>query len=111
MLIGLTYDTPRERLDRFVKRFREVVLAQPKIDPEDIYVGLKDFGSSSIDIGLLCHLRVSDYGAQVDEQHKLVMGIIALAEEVEVEFAFPTRTVHVASGWPLPTTNGSAPNA
>jgi small-conductance mechanosensitive channel len=113
MLIGLTYDTPRERLDGFVKRLREVVLAQPKVDPDDVYVGLKDFGASSIDIGLICHLRVFDYGAQVEAKHALVMEIIALAEEVGVEFAFPTRTLHLAGNaeppHPLATEPDPAP--
>ncbi len=110
MLIGLTYDTPRERLDGFVKRLREVALAQPKVDPDDVYVGLKDFGASSIDIGLICHLRVFDYAAQVEAKHSLVMEIIALAEEVGVEFAFPTRTVHVAGNGEGPRPLTTEPN-
>lgn len=109
MLLGLTYDTPRERLDTFVKRLREVVLAQAKVDPDDVYVGLKDFGASSIDIRLICHLRVSDFTAQVEAQHMLVMEIIALAEEGGVEFAFPTRTLHVAGNAELAGAPDSAP--
>jgi small-conductance mechanosensitive channel len=96
MLIGVTYGTSREKLDEFVKRLHEVLLSQSKVDPADIYVGLHGFGASSIDIDLLCHLRVSDYASQVESQHKIMMDIIALAEELGVEFAFPTRTLHLA---------------
>jgi small-conductance mechanosensitive channel len=96
MLIGVTYDTPREKLDEFAKRLREVLLSQPTVDPADVYVGLQGFGASSIDIDLLCHLQVSDYASQVQAQHKIMMDIIALAEELGVEFAFPTRTLHLA---------------
>jgi small-conductance mechanosensitive channel len=93
--VGLTYDTPREKLDTFVKRLKERLLEQPRIDRDDLYVGLKSFGASSIDIELMFYLKVYAYGSQVDAQHAIVMDIIALAEEVGVEFAFPTRTVHV----------------
>ena len=96
MLIGVTYDTPRETLDEFAKRLRDVLLSQPEVDRDDVYVGLKGFGASSIDIDLLCHLRVSDYSSQVEAQHKIMMDIIALAEDLSVEFAFPTRTLHLA---------------
>jgi len=95
--LGFTYDTPRERLDTFVHRLREVVLQQPKVDPSDIYVGLKGFGASSIDIDLICHLRVFDYGSQVEEQHKLILDIIALADDIGISFAFPTRTLYMAA--------------
>ncbi|MGF1447386.1 MAG: mechanosensitive ion channel family protein [Pikeienuella sp.] len=96
MTVGLTYDTPRETLDAFVQRLHEVVRAQQAVDPDDIYVGLSNFGASSIDIALLCHFRVSSYAEQIEAQHKLMIEIIALAEELEAEFAFPTRTVHLA---------------
>jgi small-conductance mechanosensitive channel len=97
LAVGLTYDTPREKLDIFVKRLRELLLDQPRIDREDLYVGLKGFGASSIDIELMFYLRVYSYGSQIEAQHAIVIDIIALAEEVGVEFAFPTRTVHVSS--------------
>jgi small-conductance mechanosensitive channel len=112
LAVGLTLDTPREKLDRFVSRLREVMRDQPRVDHDDLYVGLKSFGASSIDIELMFYLKVQDYGAQVDAQHAIVMEIIALAEEVGVEFAFPTRTVHVqppaAQG---PETAGPGPAA
>jgi small-conductance mechanosensitive channel len=119
LVVGLTYDTPRAKFDTFVRRLRQVVLEQPTADPNDVYVGLSDFGASSIDIQLLCHFRVADYAAQVEAQHALIMDIIALAEEVGVSFAFPTRTVHVQGGAPLPapseptveTANAAVPRA
>ncbi|SIO44231.1 Small-conductance mechanosensitive channel [Rhodovulum sp. ES.010] len=100
--IGLTYDTPRDKLDKFVKRLREVLLDQPRIDREDLYVGLKCFGASSIDIEVMCYLRVFAYGSQVEAQHALILDIVSLAEEVGVEFAFPTRTVQLAGAAEAP---------
>jgi small-conductance mechanosensitive channel len=96
LTVGLTYDTPREKLGTFVQRLRQVLLDQPFVDREDVYVGLKEFGASSIDIALLCHFRVPGYAEQIEAQHQLIMDVIALAEDLGVEFAFPTRTVQVS---------------
>jgi len=104
MTVGLTYDTPRETLDDFVERLRQVIRAQPTVDPDDVYVGLSEFGASSIDIALLCHFRVAGYAEQIEAQHKLMIDIIALAEELGAEFAFPTRTVHLAGALPAAPT-------
>ncbi len=98
--VGLTYDTPHETLGVFVQRLRERVAEQPRIDKEDLYVGLKGFGASSIDIEIYSYYRVFGYAAQVDAHNALIMDIIALANEVGVEFAFPTRTLHISSTSP-----------
>lgn len=66
------------------------------MDRDDVYVGLKEFGASSIDIALLCHFRVPGYAEQIEAQHQLIMDTIALAEEVGVQFAFPTRMVQLS---------------
>jgi small-conductance mechanosensitive channel len=100
LAVGLTYDTSREKLDTFVKRLKAVLLEQPRIDREDLYVGLKSFGASSIDIELMFYLKVYADASQVDAQHAIVLDIVALAEEVGVEFAFPTSTVHVQPSEP-----------
>jgi len=45
---------------------------------------------------------VPDYTAQVEAQHRIVMDIMALAERTGIEFAFPTRTVHLVTEAPAP---------
>lgn len=93
--IGLTYDTPREKFDTFCERLREVYMDQPRSDKTTCYIGLKSFGASSIDIELWGFFGVATYDAFVEAQHALVGDIIDLAREVEVSFAFPTRTIHI----------------
>ena len=94
--LSITYDTPREMMDAFVERLREMLRDFPRMDPEH-YVGLNDFAASSIDIDLRCYLWVGTYGDQVEHQHRLIGDIVALAEATGVRFAFPTRTLHVSA--------------
>jgi small-conductance mechanosensitive channel len=93
LTIGLTYDTPREKLDAFVARLRELYLSQPFADPDTGYVGLKSFGPSSLDIELWGYFTVSGYDDHVAAQHRLIGDIVDLAKELVVQFAFPTQTV------------------
>ncbi len=93
--VGLTYDTPREKLDKFVERLKEVYAEQPRADTSNFTVGLMQFGPSSIDIELRGYFHVYGYEAQVAAQHELLGNIIDLAANLGVSFAFPTRTVHL----------------
>jgi small-conductance mechanosensitive channel len=107
--IGLTYATPREKLDAFVEGLRDVFNQQPESDAEDCFIGLKDFGSSSIDIEFRGFFRVYTYEDQVRIRHSLVGDVIDLAEKLGVSFAFPTRTVHLLNAPPnLKTPEGKA---
>lgn len=97
MMIGLTYDTPREKLDAFVVGLKEIYARQPRADKTKCTVGLKSFGPSSIDIEFIGHFVVYGYDAEVAAQHAFMGDIIDLARDHGVSFAFPTRTVHVVN--------------
>ena len=96
LVISVTYGTPRALLDSFTGRLRDVYLAQPTADPT-LYLGLKGFAASAIEIELWGHFRVSDYEQYIQAQHALIGDIIDLAGDLGVSFAFPTRTVIVAN--------------
>ncbi|MBY6115936.1 mechanosensitive ion channel family protein [Mameliella alba] len=97
MQIGLTYQTPRDRLQGFVERLREVYAAQPEADTDSVTIGVKTLGPHSIDIELWGHFRVFSYEAQIAAQQALILDILALAEELGVAFAYPTQTVHLGN--------------
>ena len=100
--IAVTYSTPRETLDAFVEELRETVRAQPGVDPDEVYVAVSALGDSAIEIECWTFFRVAGYDAQLRARHRLVGDVIALAERMGVEFAFPTRTVHVLNAPPEP---------
>jgi len=95
--IGLTYDTPRQKLDQFIEELRAAMLRQPSADAQDCFVGLKDFGESAIEIECRCFVFVSNYDEQVAVRSGLVADIVDLAKQVGVGFAFPTRTIHLVN--------------
>ncbi len=93
--IALTLDTPREKLDEFVERLKEVYSGQPRADAKECYIGLKTFGSSSIEVEFWGYFNVYGYEAHVRARHAFIGDVIELAKQVGVSFAFPTRTVHM----------------
>jgi MscS family membrane protein len=44
---------------------------------------------------------VPDYATELREREVILLKIMELAEEIDVEFAYPTRTLHIddAPGW------------
>jgi MscS family membrane protein len=58
--------------------------------------GVWELAESSIDLEFSCYIDAPTIKVERQERHKLFLDIVRLAEELEVEFAFPTRTLHVA---------------
>jgi small-conductance mechanosensitive channel len=62
---------------------------------ENFHIRFNDFGESNLNILVIFHLMVPDYAAELREREEILLKIMDLAEELGVEFAFPTRTLHV----------------
>lgn len=95
--IGVTYDTPREKLDLFVERLKTLYKDQPRSDSSQYYIGLKNFSASSIDVEFWGYFNVYGYEAHVRARHMFMGDVIDLVEELGLSFAYPTRTLHMAS--------------
>jgi len=93
--LGVAYDTPPAVIDQFCEDVKELIRAHPKARKEGFQVTFSGFGESSLDVR--CNLYFVDEGidAYVAAKHDLGLDILRLAERLGVEFAFPTRTVHV----------------
>ncbi len=60
-----------------------------------IQVWLNEFAGSSLDILVYVFWKTPDWPTELRERHRFMLDIIRLAGELEVEFAFPTRTVYL----------------
>lgn len=96
-VLGLTYDTPPDKIDAFVAGVRELLSAHPDVRKDNIQVGFVDFGPNSLDVSLKFLLRAPNRLAELAERQRIMLGILRLAEAEGVRFAFPTQTLHVES--------------
>jgi MscS family membrane protein len=93
--VQLTYDTPREKVEEIASRIKQILTGHPAADGTSAHVRFNDFAESSLNILVLFHLNVADYAAELKEREDILLQIMDLANELGVEFAFPTRTLIV----------------
>jgi MscS family membrane protein len=105
LLVQVTYDTPRDRLDALLDGIRQLLAEHPATKKDNFHVRFNDFGESSLNILVIFHLMVVNYAAELSEREDILLKIMDLAQEIGVEFAFPTRTLHLDT---MPTAESSS---
>ncbi len=97
-LLGLRYDTDPDRIHAFVEGIRDLIRSRPAMRHDYFEVHLNRFSESSVEVLVYCFFRVPDWHAELTERHEFLLGILRLAKQLGVEFAFPTRTVALEPG-------------
>jgi small-conductance mechanosensitive channel len=62
----------------------------------------KSFGSSSLDFEVVYFVQKPDYNTMMDVQQRINLAILDRFAQEQIEFAFPTQTVHHVSVTPAP---------
>jgi MscS family membrane protein len=95
--IGVVYSTPPDTIDAFIKGLRQLAHAHPDAIKENIFVYLHELNNSSIDIRFRVPINAPDLRADFAIREELVFGIIRLARDLGISFAFPSQSVYVES--------------
>ena len=95
--LTVTYDTPPELIDEFVKGLREIVLAHPDTRKDMFHVYFNNLSSYSQDIMFYIFFEVPNWGEELRCRHEILVQIVKLANSIGVRFAFPTQTLHMES--------------
>jgi len=95
MNVGITYDTPPEKIEAFCEGIRELIRQHPYTRTDYYHVYLNGFDDSALSILLYCFHECPDWSTELREKHRLLLDIMRVAEKLGVEFAFPTQTLHV----------------
>jgi small-conductance mechanosensitive channel len=91
--LGVTYDTPRETMVRIPTMIREIVEAQEGVRFDRAH--FKAYGAFSLDIEVVYYVLSPDFGVYMDAQQAINLEIMRSFEAEEIEFAFPTQTLHL----------------
>jgi small-conductance mechanosensitive channel len=92
---GVTYDTTAEQAEEISNIVRNVVEASPRVRFDRAH--FKAFGESSLDYEVVYIVLDPAYGLYMDEQQRINVALMRQLAARGIEFAFPTRTVHLAS--------------
>ena len=95
--VGIAYHTDPDRIQAFVEGIRAIVRANDQMRHDYYIVELHSFGDFSLNIMVYTFIGASNWNEELRTRHVFNLDIIRLAQELQVEFAFPTQTLHVAS--------------
>ncbi|MCM8532321.1 MAG: mechanosensitive ion channel family protein, partial [Lentisphaeraceae bacterium] len=95
--LSLTYDTPAEKIEAFCEGIRELIRNHPHTRKDYYQVYFNQFNAASLDVLLYCYIDTEDWAIELRERQRLFLDIKRLAARLEIEFAFPTQTIHMAN--------------
>ena len=91
--IGLTYDTPREKIEQLTADLTAMLQAQPDVQPDGVTIALDKFNDYSIDLACRVYITKVNLREFMQVKNTLNLQILDLMKEEGCEFAFPTTTV------------------
>ena len=97
LMLGLTYSTTAEQMHAFVEGIRAIISANKYMRKDFYEVHFNEYGNFSLNVLVYCFLKVPTWSDELREKHNFFLEILRLANQIGVEFAFPTQTLHVDS--------------
>jgi len=91
--IGVTYDTPAEKVEEIPKLIRSTIEQQANARFDRSH--FKEFGDFSLDFETVFYMLVPDYQSYMDTQEKVNLEILRRFGAEGIEFAFPTQTLYI----------------
>jgi len=93
--IAVTYDTPPDLLELFVEGLRGIVEKHPHTRKDYYHIYMNDMGSHSLNILFYIFFITPNWAEELEFRHEIILSIIRLAEQLGIQFAFPTQTLHM----------------
>jgi small-conductance mechanosensitive channel len=101
--LGVTYQTPRTKLEAIPSMIREAIEGQEKTRFDRAH--FQKYGDFALVFEAVYYVRVPDYNLYMDIQQAINLHIHRRFEEEGIEFAYPTQTLFLAR----PEEGGSSP--
>ena len=91
--LGVTYETTPQALERIPVIVREAISRQDRVRFDRCH--FLTYADSALGFETVYWVLTPDYNAYVDIQQAINLEIFARFREERIEFAYPTRTIHV----------------
>ncbi len=92
--LGVTYTTPRAKLQTCVRRIKDMLQKHPAVHPDTIFVRFNSFGDNSLNIFLYFFTRTTVWAQYLEVREELNFKIMEILEEEGVSVAFPSRSLY-----------------
>lgn len=94
--IGVVYETPYETLSRIPGMLKEIVESEARVRFDRAHFA--SYGDFSLNFEIVYYVLTPEYIDYMNTQQSINLKIFKRFEEENIAFAYPTRTVIVASG-------------
>jgi len=91
--IGVTYQTPAEKVSAISGMLKEIIVKHKKARYDRAH--FKGYGESALQYEIVYYVLSSDYNEYMDIQQEINLEIYSRFAEHGIEFAYPTRTLFV----------------
>lgn len=92
--LGLTYSTPKNKLESVIQRIKDMLRNHQDIHPETIIVTFDQYGESSLDIFLNFFTKTTNYGEYLRVKEDINLKIMEIIEDEGVSLSLPSRTIY-----------------
>lgn len=92
--LGVTYQTPAEKLERIPSLIRAAIEAQDSVRFDRSHFA--SYGDSALNFETVYYVESSDYAQHMDILQAINLRIYRTFEDEGIEFAYPTQTLFVA---------------
>jgi small-conductance mechanosensitive channel len=108
--VGVTYDTPPDTVERIPEMIREAVESQDLTRFDRAH--FSGYGDSSLDMEIVYYVLSGEYTVYMDIQQGINLALLRRFGDEGIDFAFPTRTLHVYGEelTPAPTLSAARPS-
>ncbi|MBI4031738.1 MAG: mechanosensitive ion channel family protein [Proteobacteria bacterium] len=93
VIIGVTYQTPREKLEKIPQIIRAAIEAQDKTRFDRAH--FMRFGDFSLDFEYVYYVKSANYNDYMDANQAINLYIHEIFEKEGIEFAYPTQSLFV----------------
>lgn len=107
--IGVTYDTPHEKLEIIPGLIRAAIEANEKVRFDRSH--FKGFGPSSLDFEAVYYVLDREYATYMDIQQAINLRLVREFQARGIDFAFPTQTLHLSGQLAVAGSSVAAPPA
>ncbi|WP_088104922.1 mechanosensitive ion channel family protein [Halalkalibacter urbisdiaboli] len=92
--LGVTYSTPRHKVEACAREIEEYLRNHEEIDPNLIMVRFSEFNHSSLDIFLYFFTKTTAWVEWLRIKEEINLEIMKILEKHNVSIAFPSRTIY-----------------
>lgn len=91
--LGVTYDTPHEKLKKIPAAIQAIIESQELTRFDRAH--FKEYGDFALKFEIVYHVLTADFNVYMDIQQSINLRIYEYFEQEAIEFAYPTQTLYL----------------